>query len=78
MKNLFMEYGIQLSDDKISKLNSFGDYLRSVNEVMNLTTVTEKGEMWIKHFLDSILAINGSIFNCSNYSGLAFDTQSNG
>lgn len=54
MKNLFMEYGIQLSDDKISKLNSFGDYLRSVNEVMNLTTVTENGEMWIKHFLDSI------------------------
>ena len=55
MKNLFLQYGITLGEGEISKLNAFGDNLRAVNEVMNLTTVTEEREMWIKHFLDSIL-----------------------
>ena len=55
MKNLFLQYGIPLGECEISKLNAFGDNLRAVNEVMNLTTVTEEREMWIKHFLDSIL-----------------------
>jgi len=55
MKNLFLSYGLPIDEGQISKLNSFGSYLKEVNQVMNLTTVTDDGEMWIKHFLDSIV-----------------------
>jgi 16S rRNA (guanine527-N7)-methyltransferase len=55
MIKMFEQYGLNLTEEKISRLNTFGSYLREVNEVMNLTTVTDEGEMWIKHFLDSIL-----------------------
>jgi len=55
MKNLFLNNGIQLKDEEISKLTEFGNILLEFNGVMNLTTVTESGEMWIKHFLDSAL-----------------------
>ncbi len=58
MKNLFNSYGITVDDEKISKLQAFGEILREYSAVMSLTTITEGREMWIKHFLDSLLGIN--------------------
>lgn len=49
--------GLKLDEDKLA---SFGEYYRTLvewNEFMNLTAITEKSEVYTKHFLDS-LAVN--------------------
>lgn len=55
MIKTFGQFNISLSSEEMSKLNTFGDYLCEYNQKINLTTVTQKEEMWIKHFLDSCL-----------------------
>lgn len=48
---------IDISDDQIKKFKSYYELLIEKNKVMNLTTITEKNEVIIKHFIDSIAII---------------------
>lgn len=48
---------IDISDDQIEKFKSYYELLIEKNKVMNLTTITEKNEVIIKHFIDSIAII---------------------
>lgn len=55
MKETFKEYGIILTDEKQKKLQLFCEFLTEYNTKINLTSITDKKEVWIKHFLDSLL-----------------------
>ena len=53
IKNIFKEYGFELSDDQYKKLDIYFTELVEVNKVMNLTGITDLEGVYIKHFLDS-------------------------
>ena len=40
------------------KFSEFYNWLQKGNEICNLTTITDRNEVFIKHFLDSILPKN--------------------
>lgn len=45
---------IQLNDQQRSQFAQYFDYLRQVNQQINLTAITEEQEVYIKHFYDSL------------------------
>ena len=57
-KELFIEevkkLGIELDEDKLSKLEKFYNLLIEWNEKINLTTITNKEDVYLKHFYDSL------------------------
>lgn len=55
LKELFLKYNITLSDEQIDKFNKYYKYLISENEKYNLTAITEKNDVYLKHFIDSVL-----------------------
>ncbi|MCY1049138.1 16S rRNA (guanine(527)-N(7))-methyltransferase RsmG [Mammaliicoccus sciuri] len=48
------ESGITLSDKQISQFETYFEMLVEWNEKINLTAVTEKEEVYLKHFFDSV------------------------
>lgn len=48
---------IHLSDNQLGQFEIFYDYMIEMNQVMNLTTITEEDEIILKHFYDSISVI---------------------
>lgn len=58
-----------------SKLDFYCKFLREENEKYNLTAITDEGEIWVKHFADSILgsvAIPQGATVCDVGSGAGF------
>lgn len=49
------EFGLELNREAIERLNIYGNLLLSWNEKMNLTAITEPGEVLYKHFYDCLL-----------------------
>lgn len=49
------KYNINLNDEMLNKLEGYFSFLVSYNAHTNLTAITEKDEVYIKHFLDSML-----------------------
>ena len=49
-----IQLGIELSDEQINKFQKYYEMLIETNKVMNLTAITGKEEVILKHFLDSI------------------------
>ncbi len=47
------EIGIETGEEQIHKLTAFKDVLLDWNERINLTTITEEKDVYIKHFIDS-------------------------
>ena len=45
--------GIEVTDEEISKLEKYADLLKEWNEKINLTAITEKEQVFLKHFYDS-------------------------
>lgn len=54
MENLFRENGVLISREKIEKLESFRELLLFYNSKFNITTIKDKEQVYVKHFLDSI------------------------
>ncbi len=52
---LCKEFGIELNDDIVKKLNLYGNLLLEWNEKINLTAIKEPNEVLYKHFYDCIL-----------------------
>ena len=52
---LFEKYNLNLTEEKLNKLNIFYSELIFYNNSFNLTAITEENEVFIKHFLDSII-----------------------
>lgn len=55
IKAICAEFGIELDDAKIKKLNLYGNMLLEWNEKINLTAITEPEAVLYKHFYDCIL-----------------------
>lgn len=54
MKNLFKEYGYDLSEKQLGQFKVYCDILREYNAKFNLTAITDEKEIYIKHFIDSL------------------------
>ncbi len=54
-KALFDEYSLDVSRETYAKMEQYAEFLVDYNEKVNLTAVTEGGEILRKHFLDSML-----------------------
>lgn len=64
--SLLKEKGIELSDTQIQQYHRYYELLVEWNEKMNLTSITDKEEVYLKHFYDSItLAFETNITNQS-------------
>lgn len=50
------EHGIELSEKQVNQFDIYFKTLVEWNEKMNLTAITEKEEVFVKHFFDSITA----------------------
>lgn len=46
--------GIKITDEQIEQLNEYQKLLKEWNEFMNLTGITEKEEVYLKHYYDSL------------------------
>ena len=69
--------GISIDDDKLNKLEKYYELLIEWNEKINLTAITEKEEVYLKHFYDSLTLIkaynlNQNIKVCDVGSGAGF------
>lgn len=56
MKNLFLENGICVTDKQYELFEKYYEILVSYNQKVNVTAITEKKDVFIKHFIDSILS----------------------
>ena len=54
LKEGFEKFGINPTDEIEKKLNIFADMLVETNEKVNLTSITERDEIYSKHFVDSV------------------------
>lgn len=55
MIELFAQSGLDITEMQLNKFNKFYELLLSENEKYNLTAITELNEVYVKHFIDSIL-----------------------
>ena len=46
--------GLTVTEEELEKLNIIYDTLIEVNKTMNLTRITEKDDVYLKHFYDSL------------------------
>ncbi|WP_026695822.1 16S rRNA (guanine(527)-N(7))-methyltransferase RsmG [Peribacillus kribbensis] len=53
---MLSEQGIRLSDTQLGQFETYYHLLVEWNEKMNLTAITEKEEVYLKHFYDSVSA----------------------
>ncbi|MBW8350337.1 16S rRNA (guanine(527)-N(7))-methyltransferase RsmG [Bacillus sp. IITD106] len=54
--NMLEEKGVPLDSQKLSMFERYYELLVEWNEKMNLTAITDKEEVYLKHFFDSITA----------------------
>ena len=71
------ELNIKYDDEILAKLDEFYNLLIEWNEKINLTTIIEKKEVYLKHFYDSltltkVVNLNGNIKLCDVGSGAGF------
>lgn len=60
------ELGLEVTDEKLDKLNRYYELLVSFNEKINLTAITLKEEVYLKHFYDSLTLVKIIDFNKCN------------
>ena len=51
------EIGINLTEDQLKKLNKFYNLLIEWNQKINLTRITNKEDVYLKHFYDSLMIV---------------------
>lgn len=66
-KNEFMEelkkLNIEINDEKYSKFEKYYEFLIEYNKKVNLTSITTKEEVFLKHFYDSLTLVKAIDFN---------------
>ncbi len=55
LDKIFKKYGLNLNENQQNMFDLYFSYLIESNEKFNLTAITDKEEVEIKHFLDSVL-----------------------
>lgn len=56
IKELFLNFNIELSEIQEKQFEIYFEFLVEYNQNVNLTAITEKKQVYIKHFLDSVLS----------------------
>ena len=64
----FRSYGIELTDRQLEQFDQYFEILVRVNEVMNLTAITDFDDVCKLHFVDSISAAPYFDFAAKDYS----------
>ncbi len=54
LKEGFKKFGLEINDKQVEQFMEYMDLLLEYNEKMNLTAITEKEDVIVKHFLDSV------------------------
>lgn len=62
-EKLFEENIIPLSKEQLEQFEVYHNLLVSYNEKVNLTAITERDEVYLKHFYDSCLALKTNAFS---------------
>lgn len=57
MDYLFSEYGLILEEKQKKRFNDYYLLLKEYNEKFNLTAITDKRSVYVKHFIDSAVAV---------------------
>lgn len=65
MRNYFEKYNIDISDEQLSKFERYYELLVCYNEKFNITAITDKNEVYVKHFIDSLLGL--SLYDVKNF-----------
>lgn len=55
LNNITTQFHVMLSDEKLQQFEAYYNMLIEWNKVMNLTAITEKKDVILKHFADSLL-----------------------
>ncbi len=58
MKKLFEKYDIKISEKQLESFDKYYKLLIEYNEKFNITAITEKEEVYLKHFVDSLLFVD--------------------
>lgn len=58
LKNAAERLGITLDSDAFGRFKTYCDRLIAVNQVMNLTAITDPEEIYLRHFADSVALIS--------------------
>lgn len=58
MKEIFEQFNIVLNDNQQEKFEKYLNLLLEYNQKFNITAITERNEIIIKHFIDSLLGKN--------------------
>ncbi len=72
MKEIFEIYGINLTEKQLKKFEKYYQLLVEYNEKFNLTAITEREEVIVKHFVDSIYRVDklkGSLLDVGSGGG---------
>ncbi len=65
--NIFESNSIKLDDKALTLLDQYRQMILEYNKIMDITNITDHDEMYIKHFLDSLLLEKTGI----NFDGLS-------
>ena len=58
MENIFDKYQTTLTEEQLKKFEKYYELLVFYNEKFNITAITEKSEVYKKHFVDSVLGVD--------------------
>ena len=58
MKKIFEKFNIEISEKQLESFDKYYRLLIEYNEKFNITAITEKEEVYVKHFVDSLLFVD--------------------
>lgn len=61
LKKIFSMQNIDITDKQEKDFIDYREYIIEYNKIMDITNITEEEEMYIKHFLDSVLISKSKI-----------------
>ena len=72
MKKIFENFNINLSEEQLEKFEKYYQLLIEYNQKFNITAITEREEIIIKHFVDSVINVDklkGSLIDIGSGGG---------
>lgn len=55
MEKIFEEFGVEVTEEQAEKLEKYYRMIVECNEKFNITAITDRREVYVKHFVDSLL-----------------------
>ncbi len=63
MEKMFIKFGIKPTVSQLEKFEKYYNLLIEYNQKFNLTAITEREEVIVKHFIDSVLGVDKIVGN---------------